>query len=90
MLIVIDIPEDTFRKYKLLDDNGITDKPIHYIAHGTPLPKSHGRLIDGDKLLRDIERKNPVWWNDQGSKKAYARLVYYWAVKEAPTIIMPK
>lgn len=90
MYIIINIPEHTYNYIKANGARIPYDKLTDAIKKGTILPKGHGRLIDGDKLLRDIERKNPLWWNDQGSEKAYARLVYYWAVKEAPSIIMPK
>ena len=76
MQIVIDIPEEMYRKYKMLDDNGITDKPIHYIAHGNPLPKGHGRLIDADALGQELHR--------------YTTAPYQYALKvfeEATTII---
>ena len=53
----------------------------------TPLPEGHGRLIDGDKVLDDIIKKNPASVSKTEKSKEYARLVYYWAVKNAPTII---
>jgi uncharacterized protein YlxP (DUF503 family) len=38
-------------------------------------------------VLDDIEKKYPVSVSETDKCKKYARLVYYWAVKNAPTII---
>lgn len=54
MQIVIDIPEPVI---KFINKIGIC-RAEHVrrlekaIKNGTPLPKGHGRLIDGDKALR--------------------------------------
>lgn len=46
------------------------------------------RLIDADALLETLARKYPEWYTGKpkDNLKHYAWLVYYWAVKEAPTI----
>ena len=55
MQIVIDIPEETYKRTKFyhefrdLNDCVITLKAID---NAVPLPEGHGRLIDGDKLER--------------------------------------
>ena len=51
MKIVIDIPEHI---YRLCQGHG--DPVYRYIANGTPLPKGHGRLIDKDRLLDELEK----------------------------------
>lgn len=93
MEIVIDIDENVFTR---LFDNGTEDYEIvnddlfaiaKSIRKGTPLPKKHGRLIDGDKVLDEIEKQYPASASETEKHKRYARLVYYWAVKNAPTII---
>jgi hypothetical protein len=90
MEIVIDIPEELYEVYKgrlpMLGDVGM-GMIAQSIAKGTPLPKEHGRLIDGEKVLDDIEKKYPASVSETEQSKRYARLVYYWAVKNAPTII---
>ena len=58
MQIVIDIPDEI---YETLKNNGVIVNGLRCgktflsevfaaIANGTPLPKGHGRLIDGDEL----------------------------------------
>jgi hypothetical protein len=51
MQIVIDIPDYDYRQIKeYYEKNDIVEATYSYIYHGTPLPKGHGRLIDGDEL----------------------------------------
>ena len=51
MQIVIDIPEEYFRVRKSIQNGSIASKMIlNSLKNGIPLPKGHGRLIDGDKL----------------------------------------
>lgn len=55
MQIVIDIPDGCYKEL----NNGqfpIQDayRLVAWIKEGTPLPKGHGRLIDADKLLTEI------------------------------------
>ena len=61
MKIVIDIPKKTFeeiRKYDLINcGESFAQKLINYIRNGTPLPKNHGRLIDGDSLYNFVVEK---------------------------------
>ena len=47
------------------------------------------RLIDADALLEQINRKYPEWYTEKPKDRAmhYAALVYYWAVREAPTVV---
>lgn len=51
---IIDIPEYEYERikefYDALPDGGEVDAKVVYIAESVPLPKGHGRLIDGDAL----------------------------------------
>lgn len=49
MRIVIDTPEEYYNLLKSFDDEKCSMDML-LIKHGTPLPKGHGRLIDGDVL----------------------------------------
>ena len=60
MQIVIDIPEEVYRAYKMDVTLGCLNEDqrgyakwylIHGLVNGIPLPKGHGRLIDTDELL---------------------------------------
>jgi hypothetical protein len=85
MQVVIDIDEKTYDDFMYL---WVKDSDIlRAVRNGTPLPKGHGRLIDEDKVLDDIEKKYPVSVSETDKCKKYVRLVYYWAVKNTPTII---
>ncbi len=88
--LVIRIPKELYKAYKsrppMLGDAGM-DMVAQSIANGKPLPAKHGRLIDGDKVLDEIEKQYPASVSETDKRKRYARLVYYWAVKNAPTII---
>lgn len=55
MKVIIDIPEND---YKLACDypEALIDCYARYIKNGTPLPEKHGRLIDADILMRDINK----------------------------------
>lgn len=46
------------------------------------------RLIDADAMLETLKRKYPQWYTrkPKDSWMHYVCLVYYWAVREAPTI----
>lgn len=96
MKMVIDISEELYKEIcpieyiyglSIVKNKQLFYQLIYAIQDGTPLPKGHGRLIDADKVLDDIEKKNPVFVSETEKRKRYARLVYYWAVKNAPTII---
>ena len=54
MQIVIDIPEDVYKKI-VADKYVIYDKMFYSIKNGTPLPKGHGRLIDAEILIKDMK-----------------------------------
>ena len=56
MKLIIDIPEEKFSIIKNKMYCGIYDPDLYKaIANGTPLPKGHGRLIDGSKLKVELE-----------------------------------
>ena len=53
MQIVIDLPKETYKRF--IDDFTGTTEILQAVRHGTPLPKSHGRLIDADALYENTE-----------------------------------
>ena len=88
MQIVIEISKEEYELVRHGNKSPLTELELmNAVANGTPLPKGHGRLIDGDKVLDDIEKQYPASVSETDKCKRYARLVYYWAVKNAPTII---
>ncbi len=52
MQVVIDIAE---KDYQLTKDGHIPFNVLDVLMNGTPLPKRHERLIDADKLTREIK-----------------------------------
>lgn len=97
MKMVIDISEDMYKEicpieYSVYVLSSVKNKQLFYqliyaIQNGTPLPEHHGRLIDADKVLDDIVKQNPEFVSETEKHKRYARLVYFWKVKNAPTIV---
>lgn len=85
--LVIKIPE---KVYKSISDNnycGIINSDVYNaIANGTPLPKGHGRLIDGDALDETVYRLNfeteESWEITRSEHKLIDSVLY-----EMPTII---
>lgn len=89
MQIVIDIPKRTYEQLKFLREQGfdgfetIIDKAV---ANGTPLPEGHGRLIDVDALIKQLEAMANNRWNIQvGASKGLEEGIDN--VDDAPTII---
>lgn len=91
MEIVIKIPDFIYTEIRNITNTGIIEhnaKTLYNaIYHGTPLPENHGDLIDRNEVLDDIVKQNPAWVSETDKCKRYARLVYYWTVKNAPAII---
>ena len=57
MQIVIEIPEEKYNQI-INSYQGSNVRPKDYeiaIINGTPLPKGHGRLIDAEILIKDME-----------------------------------
>lgn len=57
MKIVIDIPEEVYKRIQSLSnadyfEHDICGNSMRRIANGKPLPKGHGSLIDVDDMLR--------------------------------------
>ena len=90
--LVIKIDEKLYKEYTSVqlcrgNGKGIVSNLLTAIKKGKPLPEHHGRLIDADKVLDDIVKQNPAFVSETEKHKRYARLVYYWKVKNAPTIV---
>lgn len=60
MQIVIDIPEQMYLNAKAGMLCG-SDSLVNAIKNGTPLPKGHGRLIDGDVFVKVIKELRSEW-----------------------------
>lgn len=82
MQIVIDIPEDVYKRtvfYREFRDLSDCVATIKALEKATPLPEEHGRLIDADKLEpRDISPDawySPIWGFE------------LFDIEDAPTII---
>ena len=51
MKIVVDIPEEEYKRMVEKRMFGRVDVWKDAICNGTPLPKGHGRLIDADRTI---------------------------------------
>lgn len=68
MQIVIDIPEDTYKRtkfYKEFRDLNDCVLVLKAIDHAIELPKGHGRLKDVDKIINDGRSKGFCDWYDE-------------------------
>ena len=54
MQVVIDIPDEDYKRIKDMPDafNSLTSRTYKSIRNGTPLPKGHGKLVDADSMKR--------------------------------------
>ena len=76
MKLVIDIPEQDYKDIReYYDTHEIVASTYSWIYHGIPLPKGHGRLIDGDYL-----------YNKFVANKCPDSLVLMF-IKDEPTVI---
>lgn len=76
--LVIKIPEE---EYESIKKHPNWHSLGELIAHGTPLPKGHGRLVDADKLLE-------TWYDDFCEFMTQAELdSMNNIIKNAPAII---
>ena len=62
MQIVIDIPENTYKRIQALArdnyfEHDICGNSMRRIANGTPLSKHHGRIMDVDKIVKRMEER---------------------------------
>jgi len=96
MKIVIDIPEEVYNsiksneeiiKYITKDGRGSNQlQGSLAIINGTILPEGHGRLIDADELIKQLEATANIEWNMQvGSSKGLIDAIDI--VDDIPTII---
>ena len=81
MQILIDVPEEVYKKAKETHDV-MCDSVWLGIKYGTPLPKGHGRLIDADKLKHRYIASQGDTVDDKAWITAIRR-----SINEAPTII---
>lgn len=81
MKIVIDIPKSLYEAYKERGKRATSDELI--IAHGTPLPEGHGRLIDVSDLLDVIELED----NDYNREENVGEIITLEDIDRIPTII---
>ena len=84
MKLIIDIPEEEwlFTKAKIVsEDDSYVDRAV---AHGTPIPKRHGRLIDADKLNR---KKKYCFQTERGAFPKSEWFIKADDLFSAPTII---
>lgn len=85
--LVIKMPKEEYETIVNSEDCGLHTL-TRAVAHGTILPKGHGRLIDADKFLKDNEAytgwilNSSEWGGENAYKDALEDLV-----NEAPTII---
>ena len=54
--LVIKIPEEEYKNICLMSKDGIGMALYDWIANGTPLPKGHGKLFDGEAYYADIKK----------------------------------
>lgn len=71
--LVIKIPEEEYRWIIKSDETVFADVAskecmMHAIKNGTPLPKGHGRLVDGDALWN----KMSCYSDDEGAGVDYS------------------
>lgn len=72
MKIIIDIDEENYKSCQTSEyvRKIIYCDLVYAIRKGTILPKGHGRLIDADKLIKQLEMIANDEWNKQvGSSK---------------------
>lgn len=82
MKIVIDIPEDVYKRtvfYREFRDLNDCVTTIKALEKATPLPKHHGRLIDADALY---EKSRLCHTEEDGTA-----CVEWREINDAPTII---
>ena len=53
MKIMIEMPDEEYNKIKKCNNTYLTKMEL-YVKNGIPLPKGHGRLIDGNLLKKNI------------------------------------
>ena len=79
MKVVIDIPEENYKKDNLIHFFGVYSVKLdEVIKNGTPLPKGHGALKDTDALCNHF-------WDNRSKLYTYKDLQI--VIDRAPTII---
>ena len=82
MQIVIDIPDENYKKDNLIYFFGCySEKLDEVIKNGTPLPKGHGDLIDRNEI-EYMKAIHDLVWGKITSSECATKIKY-----SAPTII---
>lgn len=84
--VVIDIDDEDYKRIQDIPDvfNSLTSRTYLAIRNGTPLPKGHGRLIDADEFIKEVENlpKEP-----NGYSKVYDEARIIMMIEATQTII---
>ena len=83
MELVIKIPEEKYKWICKNNPNATDDMIVGAIVHGTPLPKGHGRLIDVNDLLDDINLEDSDYNRDVNT----GEIITLENIDRIPTII---
>ena len=84
MEIVIKIDDEDYKRIQNIDVfDGLTSRAYSAIRNGTPLPKGHGRLIDVNDLLDDINLED----NDYNRDVNTGEIITLENIDRIPTII---
>lgn len=89
MQIVIDIPDTAYRGIITADhaggswNNDLLGVLCRGVANGIPLPKGHGRLIDVNDLLEDINLED----NDYNRDVNTGEIITLENIDRIPTVI---
>lgn len=78
MKLVIEIPKEYYEALKEMSDKTLS-MDMTIIKYGTPLPEHHGRLIDENELIDEIECEE--------IDGRYYDIIYAHSIYDAPTII---
>lgn len=82
MKLIVDIPERVYDRTKNMTESDYDEyTAMRAISHGIPLPKTHGKLIDADALVRK------AYEEAQGMTNNNFGIEVDWLVDKTPAII---
>lgn len=92
MKIVIELDDDDYQFIKdaEFENCAVTKHLYEAVYKGIPLPKNHGRLIDADELIQDIEDDAKLcYFNSRYERAVHNEMVEFAVdrIADAPTII---